>query len=66
MTGIACIICLSFIVYVQTRTRMVYQRLPELFNCYHNPAYTEVVATITKKLDDEMAEISDEPVHNYG
>lgn len=35
----------------------------ELFNCYSDPAYAEVVRTMTKKLDMEMARIGDEPVH---
>lgn len=35
----------------------------ELFNCYHDPEYAEVVAAMTRKLEEKMAEIGDEPVH---
>ncbi|OQU97539.1 hypothetical protein CLAIMM_03461 [Cladophialophora immunda] len=35
----------------------------ELFNCYHDPKYEDVVRKMTKMLDDKMAEIGDEPVH---
>lgn len=35
----------------------------ELFNCYNDPAYAEIVAMMTKKLEDKMSEIGDEPVH---
>ncbi|KAL4925305.1 sulfatase family protein [Aspergillus undulatus] len=35
----------------------------ELFNCYHEPEYAEVVARMTKLLEDKMEEIGDEPVH---
>jgi hypothetical protein len=36
----------------------------ELFNCYYEPAYKEVVKQMTKTLEDKMAEIGDEPVHS--
>ncbi|KAL1967570.1 hypothetical protein VTN77DRAFT_3085 [Rasamsonia byssochlamydoides] len=35
----------------------------ELFNCYHDPEYKDVVLTMTKLLEEKMAEIGDEPVH---
>lgn len=35
----------------------------ELFNCYRDPNYADVVRTMTRKLEDKMAEIGDEPVH---
>jgi arylsulfatase A-like enzyme len=35
----------------------------ELFNCYHEPKYVDVVKEMTKLLEDKMAEIGDEPVH---
>lgn len=35
----------------------------ELFNCYHDPQYEEVVRKMTKMLEDKMEEIGDEPVH---
>ncbi|KAK8024929.1 hypothetical protein PG990_002752 [Apiospora arundinis] len=38
----------------------------ELFNCYHDPAYADVVKMMTKKLEDKMVEIGDEPVHWKG
>ncbi|KAL4938162.1 hypothetical protein BDV06DRAFT_226269 [Aspergillus oleicola] len=36
----------------------------ELFNCYHDPKYADVVAKMTKLLEDKMQEIGDEPVHD--
>ncbi|KAF4124241.1 Arylsulfatase A or related enzyme [Geosmithia morbida] len=36
----------------------------ELFNCYADPKYADVVETMTKMLEDKMAEIGDEPIHN--
>ncbi|KAK7919943.1 alkaline phosphatase-like protein [Apiospora marii] len=36
----------------------------ELFNVYHDPGYEEVVAMMTRKLEEKMAEIGDEPVHD--
>ena len=38
----------------------------ELFNRYHDPEYKDVVQMMTKKLEDKMAEIGDEPVHGAG
>ncbi|KAF4971477.1 hypothetical protein FSARC_1705 [Fusarium sarcochroum] len=35
----------------------------ELFNCYNDSKYAEVVRTMTRMLEDKMAEIGDEPVH---
>lgn len=35
----------------------------ELFNCYNDPEYKEVVARMTRLLQDKMEEIGDEPVH---
>ena len=35
----------------------------ELFNCYHDARYAEVVTRMTKMLEDKMEEIGDEPVH---
>ncbi|KAJ0427169.1 alkaline-phosphatase-like protein [Aspergillus carlsbadensis] len=35
----------------------------ELFNCFHESRYREVVARMTRLLEDKMAEIGDEPVH---
>lgn len=36
----------------------------ELYNRYHDPAYQSVVAALTKRLDDKMAEIGDIPKHH--
>ncbi|KAI0483260.1 alkaline-phosphatase-like protein [Xylariaceae sp. FL0804] len=36
----------------------------ELFNVYHDPAYADVVRTMTRLLDEKMAEIGDEPMHH--
>ncbi|KAK8093370.1 hypothetical protein PG997_000055 [Apiospora hydei] len=36
----------------------------ELFNCYHDPEYAEIVSMMTRKLEEKMAEIGDEPVHD--
>ncbi|KAK7978742.1 hypothetical protein PG988_006232 [Apiospora saccharicola] len=36
----------------------------ELFNCYDDPKYAKVVELITRKLEEKMAEIGDEPVHD--
>ncbi len=35
----------------------------ELFNCYHDTKYADVVRRMTKLLEDKMAEIGDEPLH---
>lgn len=35
----------------------------ELFNCYNEPKYADVVKKMTKMLEDKMYEIGDEPVH---
>ena len=35
----------------------------ELFNLYHDPAYQDIIADLTKRLDAKMAEIKDEPRH---
>lgn len=35
----------------------------ELFNCYHEPEYAEVVREMTVKLENLMEEIGDEPCH---
>jgi arylsulfatase A-like enzyme len=35
----------------------------ELFNCYHETKYGDVVKRMTKILEDKMEEIGDEPVH---
>ena len=35
----------------------------ELFNCYADPKYADVVRRMTRLLDDKMEEIGDEPVH---
>jgi arylsulfatase A-like enzyme len=35
----------------------------ELFNCYHEPKYADVVKRMTRLLEDKMAEIGDEPAH---
>jgi arylsulfatase A-like enzyme len=37
----------------------------ELFNCWHEPEYREVVEKMTKLLEDKMQEIGDEPVHTH-
>ncbi|KAL5041042.1 hypothetical protein BDW71DRAFT_201685 [Aspergillus fruticulosus] len=36
----------------------------ELFNCYNDPAYADVVARMTRLLEKKMEEIGDEPVHD--
>ncbi|KAL4994895.1 alkaline-phosphatase-like protein [Aspergillus recurvatus] len=36
----------------------------ELFNCYNDPAYADVVARMTRLLEEKMEEIGDEPVHH--
>lgn len=36
----------------------------ELFNCYHEPEYREIVEKMTVMLEDTMADIGDEPVHS--
>ncbi|KAH6669738.1 N-acetylglucosamine-6-sulfatase [Plectosphaerella plurivora] len=35
----------------------------ELFNCYADPKYKDVVAKMTRMLEDKMLQIGDEPVH---
>lgn len=35
----------------------------ELINCHADPAYAEVVARMTRLLDDKMREIGDDPAH---
>ncbi|KKY18017.1 putative mucin-desulfating sulfatase (n-acetylglucosamine-6-sulfatase) [Phaeomoniella chlamydospora] len=35
----------------------------ELFNCYQDPKYKDVVARMTRLLEDKMADIGDVPVH---
>ena len=35
----------------------------ELFNCYSDPAYQDVVRDMTRELESLMQEIGDEPVH---
>lgn len=35
----------------------------ELFNCYNEPEYKQVVARMTRLLQEKMEEIGDEPVH---
>ncbi|KAJ5336366.1 uncharacterized protein N7506_004388 [Penicillium brevicompactum] len=35
----------------------------ELFNCYHEEKYGDVVKRMTRLLEDKMEEIGDEPVH---
>lgn len=35
----------------------------ELFNCYHESKYADVVVHMTKLLEEKMEEIGDEPVH---
>lgn len=35
----------------------------ELFNCYYNPEYAEIVKSLTADLENLMEEIGDEPVH---
>ena len=35
----------------------------ELMNCYDDPAYAEVVATMTRQLDETMLAIGDTPAH---
>jgi arylsulfatase A-like enzyme len=35
----------------------------ELFNCYHESKYSDVVKHMTKLLENKMEEIGDEPVH---
>ena len=35
----------------------------ELFNVYHEPGYAEVVTRMTKQLEQNMADIGDEPEH---
>jgi hypothetical protein len=35
----------------------------ELFNCYYEPKYEQVVKQMTKLLENKMEEIGDEPVH---
>ncbi|KAL4771844.1 alkaline-phosphatase-like protein [Aspergillus nidulans var. acristatus] len=36
----------------------------ELFNCYNDPEYADVVARMTRLLEEKMEEIGDEPVHH--
>lgn len=35
----------------------------ELFNCYHQPEYRDVVAQMTQALETKMREIGDDPAH---
>lgn len=35
----------------------------ELFNCYHEPKYADIVKKMTKMLEDKMAEVGDDPIH---
>ena len=36
----------------------------EMINVYHDPAYKEIVTSLTAQLDDKMSEIGDEPLHH--